>query len=102
MYNVFKSKYLAASNTFFYQSTSHMGVFVSAQRKEEVAGIRAKFPTKAPVSSKPVYFTPIYFTRFGKEDMCMRDDLRLSGKGTAVFPENLIRSMYRGSGCNNV
>jgi len=38
-----------------------MCVFVSAQRKEEVAGIRAKFPTKAPVSNKPVYLTLIFF-----------------------------------------
>ena len=30
----------------------------------------------------------IYFV--GKEDMNMRDDLHLSGKGTAVFSENLL------------
>ena len=34
----------------------------------------------------------------GKEDMYMRDDL--SGKGAAVFSENLLRSMDSGSGCN--
>ncbi len=31
---------------------------LSAQRKEEVAGIRAKFPTKVPVSNK-TYFSPL-------------------------------------------
>ena len=34
----------------------------------------------------------------GKEDMYMRDDL--SGKGAAVFSENLLRSMDCRSGCN--
>ena len=29
----------------------------------------------------------------GKEDMYVRDDLHLSGKGAAVFSENLLRSM---------
>ena len=36
----------------------------------------------------------------GKEDMYMRDGLHLSGKGTAVFSENLLRSMDSGKSCN--
>ena len=36
----------------------------------------------------------------GKEDMYMRDGLHLSGKGTAVFSENLLRSMDNGTGSN--
>ena len=36
----------------------------------------------------------------GKEDMYMRDGLGLSGKGAAVFSENLLRSMDSGTGCN--
>ena len=36
----------------------------------------------------------------GKEDMYMRDGLHLSGKGAAVFSDNLLRSMDRGTGCN--
>ena len=35
-----------------------------------------------------------------KEDMFMRDGLHLSGKGAAVFSENLLRSMDNGTGCN--
>ena len=36
----------------------------------------------------------------GKEDMYMRDGLHLSGKGAAVFSENLLRSIDSGTGCN--
>ena len=36
----------------------------------------------------------------GKEDMYVRDGLHLSGKGAAVFSENLLRSMDSGTGCN--
>ena len=36
----------------------------------------------------------------GKEDMYMRDSLHLSGKGAAVFSENLLRSKDSGTGCN--
>ena len=36
----------------------------------------------------------------GKEDMYVRDGLHLSGKGAAVFFENLLRSMDSGTGCN--
>ena len=36
----------------------------------------------------------------GKEDMYVRDGLHLSGKGAAVFSENLVRSMDSGTGCN--
>ena len=36
----------------------------------------------------------------GKEDMYTRDGLHLSGKGAAVFSENLLRSMDSGTGCN--
>ena len=36
----------------------------------------------------------------GKEDMYVRDGLHLSGKGAAVFSENLLQSMDRGTGCN--
>ena len=35
----------------------------------------------------------------GKEDMYVRDGLHLSGKGAAVFSENLLRSMDSGTGC---
>ena len=36
----------------------------------------------------------------GKEDMYVRDGLHLSGKGAAVFSENLLRYMDSGTGCN--
>ena len=36
----------------------------------------------------------------GKEDMYMRDCLHISGKGAAVFSENLLHSMDSGTGCN--
>ena len=36
----------------------------------------------------------------GKEDMYVRDGHHLSGKGPAVFSENLLRSMDSGTGCN--
>ncbi|KAK2173008.1 hypothetical protein NP493_911g00013 [Ridgeia piscesae] len=36
----------------------------------------------------------------GKEDMHMRDGLHLSGKESAVFSENLLRSKDSGTGCN--
>ena len=36
----------------------------------------------------------------GKEDIYMTYDLHLSGKGAAVFSENLLRSMDNGTGCN--
>ena len=36
----------------------------------------------------------------GKEDKYMRDGLRLSGKGAAVFSKNLLRSMDSGKSCN--
>ena len=36
----------------------------------------------------------------GKEDMYVRDGLHLSGKGAAVFSENLLRSMDSGTGCS--
>ena len=39
-----------------------------------------------------------YFVR--NEDMYMRDGLHLSGKGAAVFCENLLRSMDSGTSCN--
>ena len=35
-----------------------------------------------------------------KEDIYMRDGLHLSGKGAAVFSENLLRSMDNGTGCH--
>ncbi len=35
----------------------------------------------------------------GMEDMYMRDGLHLSGKGAAVFSENLLRSVDSGTGC---
>ena len=34
----------------------------------------------------------------GKEDIYVRDGLRLRGKGTAVFSENLLRGMDSGTG----
>ena len=36
----------------------------------------------------------------GKEYMYVRDGLRVSGKGAAVFSENLLQSMDSGKGCN--
>ena len=36
----------------------------------------------------------------GKEDMYIRDGPRLSGKGAAVFSENLLRYMDSATGCN--
>ncbi|KAK2169009.1 hypothetical protein NP493_1208g01032 [Ridgeia piscesae] len=36
----------------------------------------------------------------GKEDMFMRDGLHISGKGVAVFSENLLRSIDNGTGYN--
>ena len=35
----------------------------------------------------------------GREDMYVRDGLHISGKGAAVFSENLHRSVYSGTGC---
>ena len=35
-----------------------------------------------------------------KEDMYVRDGLHLSGRGAAVFSENLLRYMDSGIGCN--
>ena len=35
-----------------------------------------------------------------KEDMYVRDGLHLSGKGAAVFSENLLQSTDSGTGCN--
>ena len=37
---------------------------------------------------------------FGKQDRNTRGGLHLSGKGAAVFSENLLRSMDSGKGCN--
>ena len=36
----------------------------------------------------------------GKENMYMRDGLHLSGKGAAVFSENLLQFMDSGTNCN--
>ena len=45
-----------------------------------------------------VGFVDLWGYFVGKEDMYMRDGLHLSGKGAAVFSENLLRSMERGTG----
>ena len=45
-----------------------------------------------------VGFVDLWGYFVGKEDMYMRDGLHLSGKGAAVFSENLLRSMDRGTG----
>ena len=45
-------------------------------------------------------FVDLWGYSVGKEDMYMRDGLHLSGKGAAVFSENLLRSMDNGTGCN--
>ena len=45
-----------------------------------------------------VGFVDLWGYCVGKEDM--RDGLHLSGKGAAVFSENLLRSMDSGTGCN--
>ena len=47
-----------------------------------------------------VGFVDLWGYFVGKEDMFMRDGLHLSGKGAAVFYENLLRSMDNGTGCN--
>ena len=47
-----------------------------------------------------VGFVDLWGYFVGKEDMYMRDGLHLSGKGAAVFSENLLRSMDNGTGCN--
>ena len=38
----------------------------------------------------------------GKEDIYVTDGLHLSGKGAAVFSENLLRSTDSRTGCNNL
>ena len=45
-----------------------------------------------------VGFVDLWGYIVGKEDMYMRDGLHLSGKGAAVFSENLLRSMDNGTG----
>ena len=47
-----------------------------------------------------VGFVDLWGYFVGKEDTYMRDGLHLSGKGAAVFSENLLRSMDNGTGCN--
>ena len=47
-----------------------------------------------------VGFVDLWGYFVGKEDMYMRDGLHLSAKGAAVFSENLLRSMDRGTGCS--
>ena len=47
-----------------------------------------------------VGFVDLWGYFVGKEDMYMRDGLHLSGKGAAVFSENLLRSMNSGTGCS--
>ena len=47
-----------------------------------------------------VGFVDLWGYFVGKEDMYMRDGLHLSGKGAAVFSENLLRSMDSGTGCS--
>ena len=47
-----------------------------------------------------VGFVDLWGYFVGKEDMYMRDGCHLSGKGAAVFSENLLRSMDRGTDCS--
>ena len=47
-----------------------------------------------------VGFVDLWGYFVGKKDMFMRDGIHLSGKGAAVFSENLLRSMNNGTGCN--
>ena len=47
-----------------------------------------------------VGFVDLWGYIVGKEGMYMRDGLHLSGKGAAVFSENLLRSTDNGTGCN--
>ena len=47
-----------------------------------------------------VGFVDLWGYFVGKEDMYMSDGLHLSGKGAAVFSENLLRSMNSGTGCS--
>ncbi len=46
-----------------------------------------------------VGFSDVWGYFVGREDMCIRDGLHLSGKGAAVFSENLLRSFDSGTGC---
>ena len=45
-----------------------------------------------------VGFVDLWGYFVGKEDMFMRDGLHISGKGVAVFSENLLRSIDNGTG----
>ena len=47
-----------------------------------------------------VGFVDLWGCFVGKEDMYMRYSLHLSGKGAAVFSENLLRPMDNGTGSN--
>ena len=47
-----------------------------------------------------VEFIDLWGYFVGNEDMYVRDGLLLSGKGTAVFSENLLQLMDSGTGCN--
>ena len=47
-----------------------------------------------------VGFLDLWGRFVGKEDMCVRDGLHLSGKGAAVFSENLLKCTDSGTGCN--
>ena len=47
-----------------------------------------------------VGFVDLWGYFVGREDMYMTDGLHLSGKGAAVFSENMLRSMDNGTGCN--
>ena len=47
-----------------------------------------------------VGFIDLWAYFVGKEDMYMKDGLRLSGTSAAVFSENLLRFMDSGTGCN--
>ena len=47
-----------------------------------------------------VRFIDLWGYFVGKEDTYVRDCLHLSGNGSALFSENLVRTMDSGIGCN--
>ena len=57
-------------------------------------------PIEQMYEEEGVGFVDLWGYFVGKENMYMRDGLHLSGKGAAVFSENLLGLMDSGTGCN--